>query len=67
MTDTKPTSKIPNPGSKEAIDLGCICPRMDNNMGLGFWIGRKADAHFWYSSDCPLHVIETEETDEDEE
>lgn len=26
---------IPNPGSNEAIDLGCTCPVLDNCRGKG--------------------------------
>jgi hypothetical protein len=26
---------IPNPGSDEAIERGCICPVLDNSHGLG--------------------------------
>jgi len=40
---------IPNPGSDEAIKLGCTCPVMDN------WHGEKNDGLFWYTSDCPVH------------
>ena len=39
----------PNPGSKEAESLGCTCPVMDNNHGLG------ENGQFWISGDCPLH------------
>jgi len=27
---------IPNPGSDEAIEMGCECPRIDNNYGSGY-------------------------------
>jgi len=43
----------PNPGSKEAIEQGCLCPRMDNNNGLGVIVSGKA--LFWYAESCPLH------------
>lgn len=42
----------PNPGSDEAIALGCTCPVMDNGRGLGAY-GTKG--LFWYSGDCPVH------------
>lgn len=41
---------IPNPGSDEAIEQGCICPVLDNNHGQG------ADGGYWWiTRDCPLH------------
>lgn len=45
----------PNPGSKEAIDAGCICPVIDNHHGKGVpkWGGGTA---FWYTEGCPLHT-----------
>lgn len=50
----------PNPGSKEAIDLGCACPVMDNHHGHGFDVtqddGTKTRA-FWISAMCKLHGI----------
>lgn len=53
--------KPPNPGSDEAKDLGCLCPRMDNDHGRGFpWPrtdGLDPNEHpsFWINEDCPLH------------
>jgi hypothetical protein len=38
----------PKPGSAEAVDLGCLCARMDNNHGRG-------PGPFWITMDCPLH------------
>lgn len=50
--------KQPNPGSKEALKLGCICAVLDNNHGkfppwppsddceLGGW---------WVTEGCPVH------------
>jgi len=40
----------PNPGSDEAVEQGCICPRMDNNYGKGCYKGG-----FIYMMNCPLH------------
>jgi len=44
----------PNPGSKEARDLGCTCPVLDNNFGEG-----TPDGHggldFDVNAACPLH------------
>ena len=40
-----------NPGSKEAVACGCICPRIDNSYGAGY--GRPGQ--FIIFSDCPIH------------
>lgn len=48
-------TKLPNPGSKEAIKRGCTCPTMDNNNGKGILPNQ-----FWVSADCPLHSIKRE-------
>ena len=51
----------PNPGSREAVCTGCICPVLDNHHGRGIpWPrddGLDPDEHpsFWVSADCPLH------------
>lgn len=29
-------NNLPNPGSKEAIKQGCICPTLDNSQGKGY-------------------------------
>lgn len=42
-----------NPGSAEAIEAGCTCPRMDNANGRG--IPGPDGTLFYYASDCPLH------------
>jgi hypothetical protein len=44
----------PTPGSEEAIRLGCTCAVIDNHYGKGFLMS-DGEAHFWISSDCPLH------------
>jgi hypothetical protein len=44
---------VPNPGSKEAIELGCTCPVMDNCNGKGFKL--KGETCFWYTGGCPVH------------
>ena len=49
----------PNPGSKEAIEQGCTCPRMDNNNGAGVLF--NGEIVFWYHATCPLHVEESKE------
>ena len=56
--------KPPNPGSDEAIEMGCTCPVLDNGHGKGFpWGG--VDPSFWISENCPLHATgHTEKEDE---
>ena len=47
---------IPNPGSKEALNLGCKCAVYDNNHGDG--IGKDSNTGeelFWINLECPLH------------
>lgn len=49
----------PNPGSSEAIALGCICPVLDNGHGRGYWGGmRDEDGELLFSIviGCPLHA-----------
>lgn len=41
-----------NPGSDAALDLGCICPVMDNNHGK--WPPRPPDG-WWIRPECPVH------------
>ena len=41
-------SENPNPGSREAIALGCRCPVIDNGHG-------RNGPPFWIRDDCPLH------------
>ena len=45
---------IPNPGSDEAIEQGCICPQGDNSRGIG---GMLPEGQFVIEADCPLHGI----------
>lgn len=42
----------PNPGTRAAIEQGCICPVMDNNHGQ--WPPYPPDG-WWLNPDCPLH------------
>jgi hypothetical protein len=53
--------KIPNPGSIEAVKLGCTCPVMDNEYGEGIDMGIGENV-FWISSDCPIHSKDTNDT-----
>jgi len=45
--------KIPNPGSPEAVEAGCACPRMDNHHGKGR--PTLEGFIFFVSELCPLH------------
>ncbi len=45
----------PKPGSKEAVDLGCVCPVMDNHYGKGFPYGGQKEPCFYVSENCKLH------------
>lgn len=45
-------AKLPNPGSDEARNRGCICPVLDNNHGR--WPTYEPDGWI-YRMDCPLH------------
>lgn len=48
-----------NPGSKEAVDAGCLCPVLDNNRGRRKpWPG-----DWWVNTDCPLHGLTRPEDD----
>ena len=51
-----PEVKKPNPGSDEAYEQGCTCPRMDNAHGKGAWGTSGEDAIFWQNEKCPLHA-----------
>ena len=44
---------LPNPGSDDAVALGCKCPVMDNCRGRG--IPTDGGVCFYYSDDCPMH------------
>ena len=41
-----------NPGSDEAIEMGCTCPVLDNSHGWGSMYG---EGTFWISIGCPIH------------
>ena len=50
-------SATPNPGSLEAIELGCTCPRVDNGRGRGSGrFDQAGNPMFWVNGGCPLHV-----------
>lgn len=48
----------PYPGSKEAGDIGCICPVMDNEYGRGHY---GVAGEFVINMECPLHTMPLEE------
>lgn len=45
---------VPNPGSNEAHDRGCLCPYYDNHHGRG--IPMDGELCFWITLGCPLHA-----------
>jgi hypothetical protein len=47
-------TKLPNPGSNEAIARGCSCPVLDNGHGRGSMWGPNT---FIYTQSCTLHTI----------
>jgi len=49
------TWTMPNPGSDEAVEMGCACPVLDNARGRGAWGTSGEDALFWISASCPIH------------
>lgn len=55
------TSDQPNPGSNEAIELGCKCPAMDNRRGRGAYFDAFGMPVFWYSDACSIHANKTKE------
>ncbi len=50
----KADDKTPPPGSEAALDLGCLCPVMDNNYGRGFSLV-GGEPQYWHGANCPLH------------
>ena len=56
----KPLSKIPQPGSGEAIEAGCRCVVWDNTHGAGCgFFGEDGAPLFWINEDCPLHGMKS--------
>ncbi len=52
--------EIPPPGSDEAIELGCLCPVLDNGRGRGMFKDKDGQPVFWINGYCPLHArVET--------
>lgn len=52
-------SDKPNPGSDDAIKIGCSCPVIDNCHGRGYMGGGLLDESgntvFVINCDCPVH------------
>lgn len=54
-------SDTPNPGSREAVEQGCSCPRLDNGHGRGYMGGvkdREGRVVFVTDFACPLHGVD---------
>lgn len=54
--------QVPNPGSDEAMDLGCVCPVLDNAHGKGYMGGvttKEGNLVFVMRVDCKLHGTAT--------
>lgn len=49
------------PGSPEAKEAGCLCPRSDNAHGRGAW-GTDGEIYF-ITTHCPLHGNQTSTPD----
>lgn len=49
-TDTVERIPTPNPGSDQALSVGCRCPVLDNAHGRG---GNPCG--FWIAANCPVH------------
>ena len=47
---------VPNPGSDEAVAIGCTCPVMDNARGKGHMC---IPDYYWISGGCPVHNTDT--------
>lgn len=57
-----------NPGSREALDAGCLCPVIDNGRGIECgWVDDKGQPCFWMNMDCPIHGEEARSTIKAEE
>lgn len=50
-------NKTPNPGSDEALDMGCTCPVLDNRHGKGSY---KSEG-FIIDMECPIHSSSVQE------
>lgn len=46
----------PNPGSDEALRMGCTCPQIDNHYGKGH---QEDPGRFMVNGHCPVHGNES--------
>ncbi len=46
---------LPNPGSREARERGCVCPVIDNQHGRGYRFVEGREPEFVTIVGCPLH------------
>jgi len=53
------SEQAPNPGSREAIVLGCKCPVLDNAHGVG--MPYPDGPRWWINGECPLHGAHDEQ------
>lgn len=53
------TAPLPNPGSHDAIQQGCVCPVYDNARGRRAPIppdDEHPQGQWLIATDCPVHV-----------
>lgn len=50
---------VPNPGSKEAQEMGCLCPVVDNGYGAGYYTTDNGVPVFVVNESCPIHGKKT--------
>ena len=53
MTEVNP----PDPGSVDALDIGCTCPVLDNHYGKSL----GDPPLFWINGSCPIHALVSED------
>jgi hypothetical protein len=51
--EKKFNNKVPNPGSPEALAIGCKCPVLDNCHGKGYLV--PGSGSFCVAEHCPIH------------
>ena len=57
----------PNPGSDEAIGMGCTCPVLDNGHGAGCGWSIEGRPVFWIEPGCPVHCSGDPDMDTEED
>lgn len=61
MSNQKHVDYYLNPGSPEALNVGCECPVLSNGHGIGAYGGAISEPDspwkkaFWINGDCPIH------------